>query len=344
LRRAPHLAAALARAAASAQPLSACLELTYRCSCSCGFCFNPPRRDTSELSGDEWIGVLDELRSLGTLWVALTGGDPLEHPDCLRVARAVRIRAMGLRIFTNGTLVSERMASVLAGLRPISVELSLHGPDATSHDAASGRSGSFAALWCAVMRLRRAGARVVLKTLVTRRNEEHLEAIVALTEAHEVELRLDVRLTPRDDGDMSPLLWSATPSGSDRALALLHSAGHLPRARRSKGETNCGLGASTLAVDPAGNVFPCIQWRHESLGNVRQTPLRQLWRESPVRRRAADVAVTANDALLAAGEPLSSHPYCPALAAQESGDPLRPSATHVDLARAAESVRMRPPL
>ena len=93
---------------------------------------------------------------------------------------------------------------------------------------------------------------------------------------------------------------------------------------RTTGGANCGLGRITLAVDPEGNVYPCMQWRHRALGNVRTTPLRELWHASEVRREAADVSTRVNDRLVAEGGAISEFPYCPAIAMQETGDPLVP--------------------
>ena len=133
------------RALALAQPLAATLELTYRCNWRCVFCFNPRHHDVRGLTGAEWIAVLDDLRALGTLSIALTGGEVLTHPDFLQIARAARERRFSLRILTNGALVGEEMADAIAGLDPTGVELSLHGATAESHDRTTGRPGSFGA-------------------------------------------------------------------------------------------------------------------------------------------------------------------------------------------------------
>ena len=39
---------------------------------------------------------------------------------------------------------------------------------------------------------------------------------------------------------------------------------------------------------------------------------------------------------------LASFPFCPALALQRTGDPLRPDASHLEQAEAAERVRLDP--
>jgi MoaA/NifB/PqqE/SkfB family radical SAM enzyme len=81
-------------------------------------------------------------------------------------------------------------------------------------------------------------------------------------------------------------------------------------------------------VDPEGNVYPCLQWKKSSLGNVRATRLRELWRTAAVREEAAGVAGAANDAMLGLGAAVASFPFCPALALERTGDARRPDARH----------------
>jgi len=304
-----------------AQPLSASLELTYRCNWRCVFCYNPRRHDRRALSFDEWCGVLDDLRVLGALYVALTGGEPLAHPEFLAIARAARERAFALRILTNGTLVTALLADEIAALRPLAVELSLHGATAQTHDRATATPGSFDAMLRGLDRLLGRGVGVVLKTPLTCLNESEVAGMRRLAGERGVPWRVDPVLTPRDDGDAGPLAYRARADATERIFRELAELGQLPNEERAEGGTNCGLGRTTVAVDPEGDVFPCLQWRRAPLGNVRDTRLREMWAGSAERLRAADVARAANDLLLQAGGALASFPFCPALALQHTGDP-----------------------
>lgn len=305
------------------QPLSAFLELTYACNLRCVFCFNPRHHDLVGLSVDEWRDVLDGLRGLGTLHVTLTGGEPLTHPEFFTIAEAARSRFFALRIFTNGALVDGETAARLSDLYPAGVELSLHGANAPSHDYVTGRTGSFDALLRAVRELQARDVPLVLKTPLTRHNELDILAMVALARRLCVPYQIDPRLTPKDDGDLSPLAHSASPAGADSVRATVDARGPAPEERKRRlGEPNCALGRSTLAVDPEGNVFPCIQWRQTALGNVRDAPIGELWRFSPARREAAEISVRANDHVVTLGSSSGSGGFCPALAFQESGDSL----------------------
>jgi MoaA/NifB/PqqE/SkfB family radical SAM enzyme len=325
-----------------AQPLSASLELTYRCNWRCVFCYNPRRHDRRPLAAADWLPVLDDLRSLGTLYVALTGGEPLAHPGFLAVARGVRERAFALRVLTNGALVTDALAAELAALRPLAVELSLHGAEAATHDRATATPGSFDAMRRGLDRLLARGVAVVLKTPLTLLNEAEVALMRRFAEERSVPWRVDPVLTPRDDGDAGPLAYRASPAAVERVFRELAALGQLPHEERAAGGTNCGLGRTTMAVDPEGDVFPCLQWRRAPLGNVRETPLREIWRGSPEREAAAAVARAANDGMVRAGGALASFPFCPALALQRTGDPLRPDDDHREQAEIVERVRLSP--
>ncbi len=322
-----------------AVPLSAHLELTYACNWRCVFCYNPRHFDRRGLTLDEWLAVLDDLRALGTLTVTLTGGEPLRHPRFFEIAQGVRARSLALKVYTNGALVDAAAAERLQALRPLAVELSLHGATAAVHDAATATPGSFDALWSGVGELRARGVRLLLKTPLTRLNEHELTAMLARVAAEGLPHTVDPNLTPNNDGSRAPLEYAASPAAVDRLMAALREVGRLPHAPREPGGVNCGLGRLTLAVDPEGDVFPCLQWRRRPLGNVRVTPLRELWYASDEREAAAQVARAANDALIARGGAAAAFPFCPALALQATGDPLVPDDAFLSLAEAAARAR-----
>ena len=77
-------------------PLSASIELTLRCNIRCLHCYNFDRDEPRakcgatgareapakpELSTDEILRVMEELRASGCLFLQLTGGEALSHPD-----------------------------------------------------------------------------------------------------------------------------------------------------------------------------------------------------------------------------------------------------------------------
>lgn len=326
-------------AARLSQPLAAYLELTYACNWRCTFCYNPRHSDMRRLGTEEWLEVLHDLRSLGTLSLTLTGGEPMLHPGALEIARIARDLHFVVRLFTNGSLIDSPIARFLKE-EAISVEMSLHGATAEVHDGATARPGSFASLVSAVDTLSVAGVPLALKTPVTRLNEHELDEMVALVQTWGVPHRLDPTITPRDNGDLSPLDLTASIETRRRLAQMEVETGSVTApVTRVEGGINCGLGRTSLAIDPEGNVFPCMQWRHRALGNVRQTRLQELWPQSPVRREAAQVAVDANNSMIAFGGAASEYSFCPALAYQETGSAVTPNETFLEKASHAAEAR-----
>jgi len=235
--------------------------------------------------------------------------------------------------------VTEEVAERLAGLRLVGVEMSLHGACSETHDRTTGKAGSFAAMLEALKHLRARGVPVLLKSPVTSINEDETEGMASLADRLEVSLNLDPNLTPRDDGDLSPLAYAPSRAGVERLFRLVAARGKLAATEREAGGLNCGLGRITMAIDPEGNVFPCLQWRRRPLGNVRDGSLRTLWPSSPGRLEAAAAARTANDKLVEAGGALAAFPFCPALMRERTGDAATPDAWHRMVADIAHEVR-----
>jgi MoaA/NifB/PqqE/SkfB family radical SAM enzyme len=333
-------AAIKALALARQQPLSASLELTYACALRCGFCYNPPGRDRQTLSRMEWRPVLDDLRLLGTTFITLTGGDPMCHPEFFAIARDVRDRAFALIIFTNGMIIDAEVAKSLAGLSPLRVDLSLHGATPAVHDEVTRIAGSFDAVRDAVGYLRQEGVRVWLKTPVTSSNHRQLEELIGLAAQWEVPINLDTVITPRSDGDRGPLAWSVRAGDIPKLVELLSSTARLPPpvVREADGVC-CGVGRIGVAIDPVGDVFPCLQWRKSSLGNVRERRILDLWCDSRARQEATEAAERSNRALMRAEEALATFPFCPALALQETGEVTGVSVAHRLLAEAIHRQR-----
>lgn len=322
-----------------AQPVAAYFELTYRCNWRCHFCYNPRHADIDRMAAAEWVVVMNDLRALGTLSLTLTGGEPLTHPEWFDVARAARDRYFAVRLFTNGSLIDDATADAIASLNLAAVEVSLHGGTSDTHDRTTAVPGSFITLLDAVERLRARRVRVEMKTPVTNLNEHEIDAIRALAVELDVPCRLDAIITPRDDGDMAPLAYQSSPETQLRLAKLTVELGTPGEITREMGGANCGLGRTTMAIDPEGNVYPCMQWRHGALGNVRRSSLTELWNHSPVRREALETSRAVNDHLARVGGDRARLAYCPAIAFQQTGDPLEPDPSFLLRAELARRAR-----
>lgn len=83
------------RAARGQIPLNASLELLPVCNMNCDMCYVRLSREEMERQGrlrraDEWLALADQMKEAGTLFVLLTGGEPLLYPGFREVYMGLR--------------------------------------------------------------------------------------------------------------------------------------------------------------------------------------------------------------------------------------------------------------
>jgi MoaA/NifB/PqqE/SkfB family radical SAM enzyme len=107
----------LATAADPDRPLVTHLTITRRCNLSCGYCFeydkvSPPV--PTEVLKER----IDHLARLRSVFVVLTGGESLLHPEAVELVRYVREKGMTPLLNTNGYLLTKQIIEGLnkAGL------------------------------------------------------------------------------------------------------------------------------------------------------------------------------------------------------------------------------------
>ena len=106
------------------KPLQATLYVTDKCNLDCAYCTeydnSKPHPSLDELK--TWI---KKIRDLGTMRIALVGGEPLLHPDIVAIVRYCRELGFGTSLTTNGFLLNEKLVKDLeeAGLQVMQISV-----------------------------------------------------------------------------------------------------------------------------------------------------------------------------------------------------------------------------
>ena len=133
----------LRRAAKTGVPITGSFELTPLCNLNCKMCYvRMNRTEQEEISrlqtAEEWTALAEKLRDAGTLFLLLTGGEPLLYPAFRAVYLAVRKRGMIVTVNTNGTLLNEDWAAFFAKNPPRRVNVTLYGASGETYKSLCG--------------------------------------------------------------------------------------------------------------------------------------------------------------------------------------------------------------
>lgn len=278
------LAHYLARAEAAGIPLSVSFELTHRCNFRCVHCYlgdqkNIYRHRHRELNTDAILGLLDEMVEAGTLFLTLTGGDPMLRPDFIRIyEHAVRVGLL-VSVLCNGSLVTDEIVRLFIRYPPRIVEITLYGAVQKTFEAITQQPGSFAACLSGIERLRKAEVRLHLKTMALTLNYEEVPAMREMAKDMGLEFRHDCLLHPvvpnsdnagRTNGGgglrdvlnfrLSPEQAVEVDFGCNGAVHLL--AEFIQKSDGRKKTNNelyqCQAGRTCCHIDPYGIMHPCL--------------------------------------------------------------------------------------
>jgi len=162
--------------------------LTAGCNLACKHCWLAPAFQRNGGTGghldyDLFALALEEGLPLGLNHVKLTGGEPLLHPDLLRMVDLLKEKGLSLNVETNGTLLTRSLARYLRDKSTLShISVSLDGAKPETHDPFRGVEGCFESACQGVRYLVEAGYRPQVIMSLHPGNVDEMEALVRLAE------------------------------------------------------------------------------------------------------------------------------------------------------------------
>ncbi|MBI5248625.1 MAG: 12,18-didecarboxysiroheme deacetylase [Desulfomonile tiedjei] len=289
-------------------------NVTRRCNLKCVHCYShsEDKNYGGELSNKEGKALIEDLSEFGSPVILFSGGEPLIRPDILELIQyAVQ---MGRRavVSTNGTLITERVATKLQEIGLSYVGISLDGLE-NVHDAFRGFEGTFKRVMTAIKNCQSVGLKVGLRFTINKRNYQDIPGIFDLVEERNIPRICFYHLVYAGRGtelvnedldhsqtrEVVDIIMDRTKDLHDKGLPVEvltvdnHADGpylylRLTREDPERAEevlkllqmnegNNSGRGIGCISWD--GSVHADQFWRHHSFGNVREKRFSQIWTE-----------------------------------------------------------------
>lgn len=270
---------------APAMPTIYALELTPVCNNRCPGCgnvFDSRTPKVPPLSVPRWEAILDIIAPY-VRKLKVTGGEPTLHPEFADVVRTIAARDIPFTLFTNARWPNP--ADVLTLLQDTpqctGILVSLHGPDAQSHEAFSGVLGSFAEATANIRQAVDAGLTVATSTVLTKVNVHRVEETFTVSRAlgagHAVFNRYLGAPLPGMEPDPDQLR-SAVRSVESlvRRGEPVRYGNPIPQCFAFNSSHGCVAGKAYCTLDPWGTMRPCNH-SPTKIGNLFDQPLETLW-------------------------------------------------------------------
>ncbi|OGR76401.1 MAG: hypothetical protein A2X32_12460 [Elusimicrobia bacterium GWC2_64_44] len=325
-------------------PVSVTAELTRRCPLSCRHCYLPETRGRAEpaheISTAQWKNIFKKLSGAGALYLTFTGGEPLLRPDLPELCRFAKELRFDVRVFSTGLGLTPALARELAAAGISGFEISFYGRPAV-HDGLTGLAGSFARSLAAARLLAGAGIRVKMKVPLMTVNAGQAGWLKRLAAKESFGISFDPVIAPANDGGRGALPLRLSRAALGKAVKLITGPGPAAAVPGLPAPEDflCGAGRNVCALDPAGNLYPCLQLPVR-LGSLLRREFSPLWKNN--RWLKAWRKASVKD--LAGCRDCADSPWCsrcPGISLLEEGDALAPNAPACSLARAQRGVYLK---
>jgi len=284
-------------------PRLAVWELTLACDQKCIHCGSRagPARP-GELTTEECVDLVRQLRELGVGEVTLVGGEAYLRSDFILVIRAIREAGMACSLTTGGRNLSPARIEAMVAAGVSSVNLSIDGMQA-AHDHLRGVPGSWERAFEAIAGLRAAGCKVHVNTQINRLTMHDLpELLVRLHAAGIRGWQLQITAPFGNAGDHPEILLQPYMFLElfDRLDGIVEEATRLgvkiwpannlgyfgpleaklrKLQKRGAHYKGCGAGRHQVGIEADGAIKGCpsLGGPQNIGGNIREHTLREIW-------------------------------------------------------------------
>lgn len=266
-------------------PLGGSFELLPLCNMDCRMCYlrltpEQMRAQGRVRTAQEWLQLAKEARDAGLLFLLLTGGEPFLYPEFAALYRGLGQLGLYLTLNTNGTLITEEMADLLAEQLPRRVNITLYGSSDAVYDRLCGNPDGFSQVMDGIARLKKRRVPIKLNGSLTPENREDLENMQQIARKLELPLQVDSymypasrkgmcsfdpasRLTPEEAADGYVRIRGAELSEKEflelaQAMAECYHNGKDAPWEGTAEKIPCRAGRSSFWINWKGNMTPCV--------------------------------------------------------------------------------------
>ena len=280
-------------------------NLTKMCNLRCPHCYmEAGRKAENELTTEECLGLIDEMKTLGTEMLILTGGEPLLRKDIYDIAQYASSQGIWVVMGTNGVLVTDKVVEKMIECGVQGVAISIDSLEPAKHNHFRGGPNAWEHSVRALDICRANGLQVLVQTTVMEMNYAEIPQMLAFARekgAWSFNLYFLVQ-TGRGQqmndlsSERTETMLSNLVDWQDQYRPMLVRSKCAPQFKQIAYERGlgglesggCMAGTQYCRITPQGDVTPC-PYMTLVAGNVRDQSFGEIWRTSSVLQELRDL-------------------------------------------------------
>lgn len=263
-------------------PINGSIELLPLCNMNCDMCYVRLSKEEMDAQGvlrtwEEWLEIGKQMKEAGTIFLLLTGGEPLLYPDFHKLYMGLRELGMILTVNTNGTMIDEDWARFFGENKPRRINITLYGTDEHTYRDLCHFPGGFERTIKAIRLLQQQGVDIRLGSSLARNNQDDMDGIIKIGDELGVPVRIDTYMMPAQRERHLPYKKQARLAPVEAARKRIHvlkkemgselflayvekkifEVEHII-AEKGPGKTRCFAGNCSFTINWQGLMRPCV--------------------------------------------------------------------------------------
>lgn len=261
------------------------IEITTFCNLRCIHCYNSSGENPKHFKKEFLKSIMLELKKKGTVFFDIIGGEVFCYPYIFEIIEFGKKIGLKVMINTNGTLISEKIATKLKEINPeITVGVSLDGSNSSINDFIRGK-GNFERTIIGIKNLKKLKIDVVLLFVLNKLNWMDFKNYLELAKSLEIKKIYIDRFFPVGRGDRNENLlnlnlqeWKLVLSNINNLIEK-NSENFIFFVEPSINGKECPAGKTHFSILIDGSVVPCGHFRNNNefyLGNLYLQPIDEI--------------------------------------------------------------------
>ncbi|KJS72002.1 MAG: Fe-S oxidoreductase [Desulfotomaculum sp. BICA1-6] len=275
---------------------------TNACNLYCKHCYRDSGiKAEEELNTAEGLKLIDEIAAAGFKIMIFSGGEPLMRDDIYQLIKHASVKGLRPVLGSNGTLITPEVARKLKEAGALAVGISLDSTDPLRHNDFRSSSAAWQGAVDGMRNCQAAGLPFQVHTTVMDWNSGEIEDLTDLSvklgaRGHHIFFMVPTgravnieeetlrateyeELLERIIKKQSLVDIELKPTCAPQFMRIARQLGVDMRFSRG-----CLAGTAYCIISPKGDVQPCA-YLDIPLGNVRQVPFGEIWRENEVLKK-----------------------------------------------------------
>lgn len=264
------------------------IEIANACNERCVHCYIPHEYKTNIMDSDLFYKIIEDGRKMNIIHVTLSGGEPLLHKDIIKFLARCRELDLSVNVLSNLTVLTDEIIAEMKKNPLLSVQTSIYSMDEEVHDSITKLKGSLEKTINGLEKLYSVGIPLQISCPVMKQNKESFVDVIKWGSEHNIAVAVEPVIFASYDHTGSNLSNRLSIEEIGRAIDLELGEGYADSLRETAAEKKsmiaedpiCSICRYSFCVSVTGDVYPCVGWQTNVLGNLEGQLLQDIWKNS----------------------------------------------------------------